>query len=352
MTFQRKEISMATLREKNGFYFVDYRVKGRRVRKSVGKSKRIAELVLKDIELKIARNEAGLEPKDSDLAKLFAEYLVYIKTHLAPKSQQRYRAIIDNFKAYLKLFPFITKVSQLNLKLFEDYQAHRKNEGAANKTINNELICLRAMFNLAIKWEYLRDNPTRNVALLKEEVNKKPRFLSKEECQILLKNAGEFLYPIFYTLLYTGMRKSELENLEWSDVDFERRKIKIRYKVDWSPKSCEREIPVNEGLFEILKDHQTKTHVKGCRYVFHRDGEKIEPNFLRNHLLPLTKKCGFGDVTKIHTLRHTFASHLVMSGVDLPTVRKLMGHADIETTMIYAHLADEHVDRAVERLRF
>ena len=66
----------------------------------------------------------------------------------------------------------------------------------------------------------------------------------------------------------------------------------------------------------------------------------------------ITKKCSFPDVTKLHTLRHTFASHLVMKGVDLPTVMKLMGHADIQTTMIYSHLADEHVDKAVEKLDF
>jgi len=69
-------------------------------------------------------------------------------------------------------------------------------------------------------------------------------------------------------------------------------------------------------------------------------------------LIRITKKCGFPDVTKIHSLRHTFASHLVMAGVDLPTVKRLMGHSDIKTTMIYSHLADEHVDRAVERLVF
>ncbi len=101
-----------------------------------------------------------------------------------------------------------------------------------------------------------------------------------------------------------------------------------------------------------MKEHKIKTQAKGSWYVFHLDGQKIEPNFLRNHLLPLTKQCGFGDVTKIHTLRHTFASHLVMGGVDLPTVKKLLGHADIETTMIYSHLADEHIDRAVEKLKF
>ena len=68
--------------------------------------------------------------------------------------------------------------------------------------------------------------------------------------------------------------------------------------------------------------------------------------------LPSSKQCELADLTKIHTLRHTFASHLVMGGVDLPTVKKLLGHTNIDTTMIYSHLADEHVDKAVEGLSF
>jgi len=146
------------------------------------------------------------------------------------------------------------------------------------------------------------------------------------------------------------MRKGELENLEWSDIDFERRKIKIRVKDDWSPKTNEREIPINDGLLELLKHHRDKN--KHSRWVFHHKGERIEPNSLRKKLISVAKKSGIIGLTKIHTLRHTFASHLVMSGVDLPTVKKLMGHSDIETTMIYSHLADEHVDKAVERLKF
>lgn len=87
--------------------------------------------------------------------------------------------------------------------------------------------------------------------------------------------------------------------------------------------------------------------------MFHDDkGRQFENNRLRKRLMSITKRCGLPDVTKLHTLRHTFASHLVMKGVDLPTVSKLMGHADIETTMIYAHLADKHVDKAVEKLKF
>ena len=343
---------MATLRTKGGRYFVDYRVNGRRVRKAIGKSKRIAELALKDIEVKIERQEIGFVERDSELNKLFEEFTSYGNTHHSPSTQKRYKAVLGNFKTFLAKSPYIKKASQLDSKFFEDYQSFRKGNSAANKTVNIELICLRAMFNLAVKWGYVRWNPTQGVIFLKEEVNKKPRFLSKAECKTILDTCDPVFYPIIYTFLYSGMRKSELEYLTWADIDFERRKIKIRYKDDWSPKSSEREIPINNGLFDLLKKHKETSQVRGCPYVFHRKGERYEANYLRKKFLPLTEKCGFPDVTKIHSLRHTFASHLVMSGVDLPTVKKLLGHADIETTMIYSHLSDEHVDRAVDKLVF
>ena len=149
---------MASLRIKDGRYFVDYRVNGRRVRKAIGKSRKTAELALKDIEVKIERQEIGFIEKDSELNKLFEEYLAYSKVHHAPSSQKRYRAILDNFKAFLIKFPFIKKVSQLDNKFFEDYQSFRKGQEAANKTINNELICLKAMFYLGMKWGYVVGN--------------------------------------------------------------------------------------------------------------------------------------------------------------------------------------------------
>jgi site-specific recombinase XerD len=343
---------MATLRNKGGRYFVDYRVNGQRVRKAIGKSKRIAELALKDIEVKIERQDIGFVERDCELSKLFEEFKTYGSIHHSPSSQKRYKAIIDNFKSFLDKFSFIKKISQLSPKFFEDYQAYRKGKGAANKTVNVELICLHAMFTLAVKWGYARCNPTQGVKKLKEESNKKPRFLSKDECKILLANCGEFIYPIFYTFLHTGMRKSELEHLTWNDVDFERKKIKIRYKDDWSPKTSEREIPISNGLYDLLVRQKECARGKSSCYVFNLKGEKIEPNFLRKKLMTLTVKCGFPDVTKIHSLRHTFASHLIMGGVDLPTVKKLLGHANIETTMVYSHLADAHVDKAVENINF
>jgi len=193
---------MATLRKRNGKYFVDYRVNGKRVRKSVGKSKKDAELALKDIEVKLAKNELGFLPKDQKLEKLFQEYLTYSKTNHAPSSYKRYRAIIDNFKSFLSEYPYLAKISQLNVKVFENYKTFRKKLGKANKTINMELDTLRAMFYLAIKWNYTKINPVVGITKLKEDTHKKPRFLSREEIDLLLNNCGDeldqppFLVPV------------------------------------------------------------------------------------------------------------------------------------------------------------
>ncbi len=104
---------------------------------------------------------------------------------------------------------------------------------------------------------------------------------------------------------------------------------------------------------ELLRELKAKRSKKpSASHVFSdKNGGKLKTK-LREKLIQIAMAAGIPDLTKVHTLRHTFASHLVMAGVDLPTVKKLMGHSDIETTMIYAHLAPDHLSKAVEKLPF
>jgi len=204
---------------------------------------------------------------------------------------------------------------------------------------------------MAVKWGYLKSNPTKDVVRLKTNDSKAPRFLTGKEYRRLLEYSPDELRPIFYTFLSTGMRKAELENLEWADIDFRRRKIKIRCKEFWKPKTGEREIPMNQGICRLFKQLKVKND-QGLKsnFVFpHKDGFRIRIK-LREQLIKVARRAKIKDLTKLHSLRHTFASHLVMGGVDLPTVQKLMGHSDIQTTMIYAHLAPDHLAEAVDKL--
>jgi integrase len=258
------------------------------------------------------------------------------------------RATIDQFKIHRRE----TWVNPNGYPVKSEVDvSHHTRRGAKAKTINFEVACIGTAFNLAVKWNYLKENPTKGVTKLKVEKSKQPRFLSTEEIDRLLKFAPADLYPIIFTFINTGMRKAELENLQWGDVDLKRRQISIRAKATWLPKTGERIIPINDKLLEVLESHKANANkLTKDSYVFGEpDGSKLKSK-LRDQFIRVAKKAAIEDLTKLHTLRHTFASHLVMKGVDLPTVQKLMGHSDIETTMIYSHLAESHLVDAVNKL--
>ncbi len=366
---------MGRIYKRGRVWYVDVYASGRRIRKRVGSSKKIAQLALQDAEVKVARNEFGFAQKDIAVDEFLSRFLEHSKANHRERTTNRYRAVIDHFRAFLKIkCPNVGFLSQITTEVVDRYKVARKEalvnpngseieseddikaytrKGARAHTINFEVGVLRTIFNVAVKWGYLRDNPTKGVQKLKVDDSKPVRFLSKEECQRLLEACPEDLYPIYFTFLNSGMRKAELENLEWADVDVERRKLKIRRKEFWQPKTGEREIPINQALLELLTELKQKNDQSlRSNFVFpHQDGGRIRIK-LRDKLIEIAEKAKIEDLTKLHTLRHTFASHLVMSGVDLPTVKKLMGHSDIQTTMIYAHLAPDHLAEAVDRLAF
>ena len=142
------------------------------------------------------------------------------------------------------------------------------------------------------------------------------------------------------------MRRSELVNLEWSDVDSKNGQISIRRKSFWVPKSGEREIPMNETSQEILMRLPKRSN-----FVFTNEkGKQLNPDVVRMNLAETAKRAKIKELTEIHALRHSFASQLIANGVDLPSVQKLMGHSNIQTTMIYTHQTSDHLKSAISKL--
>jgi len=364
---------MGNIYKRGKTWYIDVRARGRRIRKRIGSSRKIAELALKDAEVKIARDEFGFGENDISLDKFFELFTEYSQANHRAATTKRYKAVMEHFRAFLKTVRNVSFLSEVTAEVIDRYKVYRKSswvngngypvenndevtektrKGARAHTINFEVDTLRMIFNLAIKWNYLKENPTRNINRLKVDDSKPPRFLTKEECQKLLEASAPELYPIYFTFLNTGMRKAELENLQWGDIDLKRRRIQIRRKENWQPKTGEREIPINDKLLQLFQELKRDSKNTGnLDYVFDVIHAGHSHNWLRHELIKIGKKAGIDNLTKVHTLRHTFASHLVMSGVDLPTIKKLMGHTDIETTMIYAHLAPEHLSDAVNKLK-
>ena len=368
---------MGKIYQRGKIWYVDYYVNGRRVRSRVGTSKKLAELALKDAEVNIAKEQLGFSRAKVPLEEFLHRFLEYSKATHRKNTTDRYRAVVDHFRAFLPSMPQVKHVSDVTTEVIDRYKVSRRLENgnrgqdadarparqAKARPVTFELDTLRLILNVAIKWGYIDKNPTKEVTKLKEDESKTPRYLSIEECKRFLDACPPKLYPIYYTFLHTGMRKGELENLTWADVDLKRRQIRIEAKAHWKPKTGERHIPISDSLLTLLKKLRKEWEAgekRGGGKGTHPESDLVFPlkptahshNYLRTELIKIAKKAELGDFTKLHTLRHTFASHLVMQGVDLTTVQKLLGHTDIEMTMIYAHLAPDHLSAAVNKLPF
>ena len=151
--------------------------------------------------------------------------------------------------------------------------------------------------------------------------------LSVDEETRLLAHCGPQLSPLVLTALHTGFRKSELLSLIWNDVDLRRRVITVQ--AAYAKSGAARSVPMNDGLTSTLQA-VTMTARTDSLVSCSRNGTPYRS--FRTAFETAVQKAGLADFT-FHDLRHTFASRLVMSEVDLPTVKELLGHKDISMTL-------------------
>ncbi len=328
---------MAIFKKGNNWY-IDYYSKGHRLRKKIGTSKKLAEQVLKDVQVKIAKREylGILEEKKVLFEEYGEQYRDYAKVNKSLSTyERRDRLNLDHLDSFFKgkyLF-------EINAPMIENYKAARL-ERVAPATVNRELACLKHMYSKAIEWGLVKSNPAKAVKLLKEPPGRL-RYLMPEEVQRLLTFCASHIKPIVVTAVNTGMRKSEILNLRWSEVDFKNRKIMVT-----NTKNNEsRVIPINRTLFQELLMIPRKD---GSDYVF-AAGNGSPFGDVKKGFCSAVKKAGIKDFC-FHDLRHTFGSHMVMQGVDMKTVQQVLGHKDIRMTMRYSHLSPEYVQDAMERL--
>jgi len=369
---------MGTIYRRGRMYYVNFMYRGRRVRRKVGPSKDLADLVLKDMEIKICREQFDLVPPDALLEDLFAAFTSFSELNHAPTTALRYRQVIETFKIFLGIeYPHLTRVSQVGPELIEEFKRFRRTvdpreitgpgrgkvsainyrRPGRGVTVNHEVGTLRRMFNFGRTRRMCGKNPCDGVPALKESDSPAPRFLTVAESEALVAHASDWFRPILITFLHTGLRKGELLNLWWTDIDLDRRLLRVGRKPGWTPKTREREVPLNQTMVDLLTTLRlarsgSSNRTPASPYVFPGPDGGILKRKLRGELIRTAERAGVPDMTRIHGLRHTFASHLVMAGVDLPTVQRLLGHADIQTTMVYAHLTADHVAKAVEKLNY
>ena len=233
------------------------------------------------------------------------------------------------------------RITGFNYDILEGVQTDYIQKDFKPAYINKIITILKHMFTKALDWELIDEEilkKVRKVKLLKGEI-KRLRYLSDEEADRLISNCEPYLKPVIVMALNTGMRKSEILHLTWDRVDLLNRVILL----DITKNGERREVPVNDNLYEVLSSIIRRLDVP---YVFFNP-KTLKPydNFKRSFATAL-RKSHILDV-RFHDLRHTFASQLIMKGVDLVTVKELLGHKDIKMTLRYSHLSHAHIKNAV-----
>jgi integrase len=232
----------------------------------------------------------------------------------------------------------LTEITPMKI---EDYKLRRRGK-IADSTVNRELALLKRMFNLAITWDlFLGLNPVRKVRFFRE-FNIGLRVLSPEEEKKLLQNAIPYLQDLILFALNTGLRIGEIFSLRWSNVDLKGGILAVFA----SKTQTIREIPINSETHRVLEAWKLNKKNEGVFYNPQTGKPFVD---LKTGFNLACEKSGVSGVTW-HTLRHTFASRLVNSGVDIVTVKELLGHSSISVTMRYAHTNIESKRAAVEKL--
>ena len=208
---------------------------------------------------------------------------------------------------------------------------------------------LKASFNKAIQWGYLDVNPFNKIKLPKN-VKHIPEFIGEKELTEILDLTEDLIIRgIFITAFYTGLRQSELVNLKWNSIDFNNKIITVRNSSEFTTKSKkERTIPMNKTIVHQMRKLK---ELSPSDYIFpNSNNYKFHPDTISHKFKKAVRAAKLSEAIHFHTLRHSFASNLVRKGVSLYVVKELLGHEDISTTQIYAHLDNSALVNAVNLL--
>ncbi len=209
-------------------------------------------------------------------------------------------------------------------------------------TMNRHLTLLKAFFHDAVVNGELEVDPARFVKKLREN-NERVRFLSGAEEQRLMDTLPPKYRSVVRFAILTGMRRGEVFNLQWKDLDFATRNMVIQ-----EPKEGRiKRLPMSQAVYDLLVGELSKGGKEPA------SSDRVFPfdphNFVNRIFIMAVRRAEIQDF-RFHDLRHTFASRLIMKGADLVTIGKLMGHHGTRMTERYAHLTDERLRDAVELL--
>lgn len=326
---------MASIYQRGRIWWICYMDHGRKIDTSLKtKEKKIAQYHKNEIENKISRGDNPLPDRTKNIKEAFEEFKVSRQGRLSENHQRT-----DNHRINLFINEcYILRISHIKEHVLKEHLDKRIENDISHQTANHTIRAIKTFLNFCIKKGYLFHNPLKDMH--KYPINQKePRFLSPNEVNNLLILSKETsIYIPIAMAVFTGMRQGEIMRTDWQDVDFKNNDIRVII----SKSKKFRRIPLHDRLKCILAPLALE---KGL--IYEGSIRNLEWEFIK-----IKRQMPNSQYFRFHDLRHTFASLLVKSGVDIYTVSKLLGHANLSTTAIYAHLYDDHIRNSIKKLDF
>lgn len=274
------------------------------------------------------------------------KFLLYLEKELnySDKTISSYRTDLVSFFNYLKNKNLnYLKINRLEVR---DYLKYLDNKNLKNSSISRKLSSIRSFYNFLINEKLLSFNYFASIKNPKIE-RKLPNYLSYNELSLLLDsisldNSHDLRNRLIIELFYaTGCRVSELVNIKINDIDFYTKTIRI-----YGKGSKERTVFFGEyALFYLNKylEIRKKENILSPYLFLNNKNNPLTVSDVEVLMQKLIKNIAINKHITPHTLRHTFATHLLNNGADIKSVQELLGHASLNTTGIYTHITNDHI---------
>ena len=273
------------------------------------------------------------------------EYLTYItiERQLSNNTIDSYKRDLNDFFDYIK-----KEYKSVNHSDITKYIKYLNNKDLSSKTINRHIVTLRNFYKYLIKVNKIKESPLEDITGLKMEKNI-PHTLSEEEIDkfldIELKDSKDYRTKAMMELMYSsGLRVSELLNLTLNDVDLVNNTVRC-----FGKGSKERIVPIDDVATTYLDIYITvyrKTMLKDKEsdvLFLNYKGDKMTRQGFFKIIKEIKLEKGIKKDVSPHSLRHSFATHLLNHGADLRSIQAMLGHENIKTTQIYTHISNNYV---------
>ena len=326
-------------RRSNGIYYICYEDDGKRRWKSTNQTHR-ADALKELFQFEKLRDQYKTR---TPLESFIKDFLAHTEVTWSQKTLEIYKRALQRLHLLVgnKLLTSITP------KEVDLYRAARAKE-VAPVSVNIDLRSLRAAFSTAVRWKLITENPFKKVPLLRVP-DQLPIYFSKEDFQKFVSVIRESWFKdLVVVAVSTGLRRGELLNLKWEDVDFGRRLLHIHSTDSFKTKAGKRRaVPMNETVLLILSQ---RAQANQAEHVFTFNGRRVLEDLATKKFKDYVREVGINPKLHFHSLRHTFATWLVQGSVSIYEVQKLLGHSNISVTQVYSHLASSELHDAVEKI--